>query len=273
MPLSFRRLAAVATCPDGGIGLESVPALREHAAFDPARSKPAGRGTGADRRAKLEQANAVPQVGFVVDQSRASPSNPGARIASRNRPRLAHPLGGRQINGPIDADNPAEALTGLPRRRARRRRPDRLHAAPQGLLCLRMHAAGSANWRTNRKALSRSSRLLYESSLPCRSRAVARFGPLVRARRRTPPADEGFRHTAAAGAGRNGGARLAGKPASGCGAFECSGKVIGDRPVVAAVVLECGQGKGAAISPVVPPCSWICCDQARILVRMVRTAK
>ena len=59
-----------------------------------------------------------------------------------------------------------------------------------------MDAAGSANRRTSRRALSRSRRLLYDSSLPCRTLAVARFGPRRRrARRRRRPAGAGSRRS------------------------------------------------------------------------------
>ena len=47
-------------------------------------------------------------------------------------------------------------------------------AAPHGLVCLITTAAGSSNSRTMRAAASRSSKFVYESSLPCRMAAPPR---------------------------------------------------------------------------------------------------
>jgi len=51
--------------------------------------------------------------------------------------------------------------------------------APQGLLCLITTAEGPASERTIDSALSRSSRLLYDSSLPESCWALTRFAPLM----------------------------------------------------------------------------------------------
>src|SRR5208283_2446438 len=51
-------------------------------------------------------------------------------------------------------------------------------AAPQGLLCLITTAAGSLKSRTMARALSRSKKLLYESSLPLSCRAATTLAPV-----------------------------------------------------------------------------------------------
>ena len=96
-----------------------------------------------------------------------------------NRPRDAEPLGRGAVDPPVQADDAAEgadrvAVVGQLEGLGQAARPT---AAPQGLLCLRIEAAGSANWRTRRRALSRSSRLLYDSSLPCSDRGGREVRP------------------------------------------------------------------------------------------------
>ena len=167
--------------------------------------------------------------------------------------------------GRFSADDPAEGADGvaLVGQLEGRRRASSAVAAPQGLLCLRMHAAGSANWRISRRALSRSSRLLYESSLPCRTVAVARFGPRVRAPRRRRPAGAGSRRTGAADRSVKRGQGRAGNGSAGrASRRESRLEVVGDHPVVAGRPLGRPPAPGVGDSPgVVPP--WTASDAIR----------
>ena len=98
--------------------------------------------------------------------------------------------------GAVQADDAAErGERDRPRARGRRRRPRSAPvAAPHGLVCLMTAAAGSLNSRTMRAAASRSSRFVYDSSLPCSTVAAPR--PARRLpRRTTPPADAGSRRS------------------------------------------------------------------------------
>ena len=100
-------------------------------------------------------------------------------MASRNRPGWHIRLAVGAIDRPVQTHDAAEGADRITFVRTLEALAaiSGATAAPQGLLCLRMHAAGKANWRISRNALSRSSRLLYESSFPCRSFAVARLVP------------------------------------------------------------------------------------------------
>ncbi len=128
------------------------------------------------------------QVGLVVSRAKASGSKPGATIASRNRPGMHINSAVARSTGRLRPTMPPKALTGRPRRRlskaVARSSPT---AAPQGLLCLRTQAAGSSNRRINRRALSRSRMLLYDSSLPWSTGPSPGSGRGARARRRAPP--------------------------------------------------------------------------------------
>ena len=201
----------MATVPERRVGLHRVPVLDEQAPLDPAEVE-AGRrrGVGADRGPQVEQPDAV-LPGRPGRQERE-----GIGLEAGGDDRLdepagdAEPLGGRAVDRPVQPDDPAEgadgvALVGQLERLGQGRRPS---AAPQGLLCLRIVAAGSAKRRISRRALSRSSRLLYESSLPCRiagGRQVrARSCP---ARRRRPPAGAGSRRSGGPPAARSAGSK------------------------------------------------------------------
>ena len=99
-------------------------------------------------------------------------------MASTNRPGAASTSAVGGVDGRFSPSTEPNALSGSPSiARCRAVASVSLTAAPQGLLCLMTTAAGSENWRTIASALSRSSRLLYESSLPCSCRAATTLAP------------------------------------------------------------------------------------------------
>ena len=127
------------------------------------KSRPGRRGSaGADRGLEVEQTDAVAPAWLGPEPFEGVVVEAGGQDRFQESARLAHSLGRGAIDRPVQAHDAAEgadriALVGA----FERGWPmSAAMAAPQGLLCLRMHAAGSANWRTSRNALSRSSRLL-----------------------------------------------------------------------------------------------------------------
>ena len=154
----------VGTLPGGRVGLEPVPVLDEQAPFDPAeveaRRRPGRRGRSARRGRAAGRCSARSAWSSATpgrrrrSPGRGSPRGIG-RAGTSARPWRDRPAGSAPTIPPKALTR--IALVGALERRRPARRPI---AAPQGLLCLRMQAAGSANWRTRRRALSRSSRLL-----------------------------------------------------------------------------------------------------------------
>ncbi len=138
-------------------------------------------------------------LGFVVRISSAAGSKRGATIASTNRPGSASTSAVAASTGAIESQHGTERA-----QRIAVQRPPRgdgqipAVAAPQGLLCLMTDTAGCGSDRTIASALSRSSRLLYDSSLPLSWRAsinpAAHRPALVRTR---PPAGADSRRSAA----------------------------------------------------------------------------
>ena len=106
-------------------------------------------------------------LGFVVKMSSAAGSKLGAAMASMKRPGVASTSAVRLSTARLKASTPPKALCGSPSS-AFLAASARVAAAaaPHGLLCLMTDAAGSRNTRTMASALSRSSKLLYDSSLP-----------------------------------------------------------------------------------------------------------
>ena len=179
--LGVGRGAAGRDGPGGRVGFHRVPVLHEQPALDPAQVEARGAGgrRGRSGRPRSSRRTLFFQVGLVVSRPKRVGLEAGGDDRLDEPAGHAQPLGRRAVDRPVQADDPAEGadgvalvgqLEGLGQRRS-------ATAAPQGLLCLRIAAAGSAKRRTSRRALSRSSRLLYDSSLPCRTFAVARFGP------------------------------------------------------------------------------------------------
>ena len=98
--------------------------------------------------------------------SSASGSKPGASSTSTNC--SCERRAGRGIDRPVDRDHAAEgALRVAGERRGVGGAGVGATAQPHGLLCLTITQAGSSNSSTSSRAAARSSRLLYESSLPC----------------------------------------------------------------------------------------------------------
>ena len=99
-------------------------------------------------------------------------------MASTNRPGSASTSAVAASTARFSPSTEPNALSGSPSiARCRASASVSATAAPQGLLCLMTTAAGSAKLRTIASALSRSSRLLYESSLPCSCRAATTLAP------------------------------------------------------------------------------------------------
>ena len=126
------------------------------------RSRPEGAGSpGRSAPSRSIRRTLFFQVGLVVSHSERLGIEAGGEDRLEEPARAAHPLGRGEVDRPVQADDAAEgadriALVGPLEGRGQ----VVATAAPQGLLCLRMQAAGSANSRISRRALSRSSRLL-----------------------------------------------------------------------------------------------------------------
>ncbi len=108
---------------------------------------------------------------------RAASEYPGAMIASRNVSAIARAVGSSTSR--LKATIPPNADTSSTARATRYAFSSTSSwATPQGVLCLMMTAAGRpGNSSARASAASRSSRLLYESSLPCSTSANETEGP------------------------------------------------------------------------------------------------
>ena len=110
---------------------------------------------------------------FLANTARASSEKPGAMTASTNISAMVAAVSPSTSRfRPI---TPPNALVGSQSRAATyASRGVAARATPHGLLCLMMQQAGSSKARTTSSAASRSTMLLYESSLPwsCSARAT-----------------------------------------------------------------------------------------------------
>ena len=115
-------------------------------------------------------------LGLVVRISSASAVKSGATIASTNRPGSARNPAIGPSTGTLTPSTEPKALTGSPSQALLIASPRvSAVAAPQGLLCFSTATPGQGSDRAIASAASRSSRLLYESSLPLSCSAFTRL--------------------------------------------------------------------------------------------------
>ena len=174
------RQAKRSACHSSAVGWRAGHHLEVAARPRPAPPRRPGRGSARARRpgssaARGPESAASLAKSAVTTRMFALAARIGARLVVHRRRdhrfderRDDRPAAAASI-GRLTRDDAAERGERDRRRaRARRRRRRRTPvAAPHGLVCLITAAAGSLNSRTMRAAASRSSRLVYESSLPC----------------------------------------------------------------------------------------------------------
>ena len=193
----------VATWPGGRVGLELVPVLGEQPALDPPQVEARGRRVGrADRALPGRSAGRCSSRSASSSSHRERLGLEAGREDRLEEPAgLAHPLGRRPVDRPVQADDPAEgadrvALVGALERLARS--PADRGAA--GVVVLEDARGRLGEHPDQPQGAVEVEQVVVRQLLAVQDlggRQVAALG--VRARRRRPPAGAGSRRSAESG--------------------------------------------------------------------------